>query len=163
MDTFVHDLRLAVRNLLRTPGFTLVAALTLAIGIGANTAVFSIVDAILPRPLAFREPQQLIRLYETESQPGKYPFAVPGANRGRVVGGILGEGARLALIGFAAGLAGSLAAARIMASVLHDVQPRDPAVLALTAGLLAVVALAACYLPARRAAKVDPMRALRYE
>ncbi len=77
MDTFVHDLRLAVRNLLRTPGFTLVAALTLAIGIGANTAVFSIVDAILLRPLAFRDAQQLVRLYETESQPGKYPFAVP--------------------------------------------------------------------------------------
>jgi putative ABC transport system permease protein len=77
MDTFVQDLRLAVRNLLRTPGFTLVAALTLAIGIGANTAVFSIVDAILLRPLAFRDAQQLVRLYETESQPGKYPFAVP--------------------------------------------------------------------------------------
>ncbi len=86
-----------------------------------------------------------------------------GASRGRVVGRILGEGARLALIGFAAGLAGSLAAGRIMASVLHEVQPRDPAVLALTAGLLAVVAFAACYLPARRAAKLDPMRALRYE
>ena len=86
-----------------------------------------------------------------------------GASRRRVLGGILGEGARLALIGFAVGLAGALAAGRILASLLHEVQPGDPMVLASTAGLLAAVALIACYLPARRAAKLDPMRALRYE
>ena len=77
METFRQDLRHAFRSLLQAPGFTLVAALTLAIGIGANTAVFSIIHAILLRPLQFRSPEQLVRLYETESAPGKYPFAGP--------------------------------------------------------------------------------------
>ena len=77
METFWQDLRHTVRNLLQAPGFTLVAALTLAIGIGANTAVFSIINAILLRPLQFRAPDELVRLYETESAPGNYPFAGP--------------------------------------------------------------------------------------
>jgi ABC-type antimicrobial peptide transport system permease subunit len=86
-----------------------------------------------------------------------------GATRGRVLGAILQEGARLAAIGFAAGLAGALAAGRLFSSLLTEVRPRDPVVLAVTASLLAVIALVACYLPARRAAKLDPMRALHYE
>ncbi len=77
MHTFLRDLRHAVRNLLRTPGFSLVAAATLAIGVGANTAIFSIVNAILLRPLPFPAPSQLVRLYETEAAPGNYPFAGP--------------------------------------------------------------------------------------
>src|SRR5579862_3905989 len=75
--TCLQDLRYAVRNLLRSPGFTVVAALTLTIGIGANSAIFSIIDTILLRPLPYRNPGQLIRLYETEAAPGHYPFAGP--------------------------------------------------------------------------------------
>ncbi len=77
MATFLQDLRYAFRNLGNARGFALVAAATLAIGIGANTAIFSIIDTILLRPLPYRNPSQLVRLHETESAPGQYPFAEP--------------------------------------------------------------------------------------
>jgi putative ABC transport system permease protein len=77
MRVFVQDLRYGLRNLLSAPGFAVVAALTLAAGIGANTAIFSIIDAVLLRPLPYPQPDRLVRLYETEAAPGKYPFTGP--------------------------------------------------------------------------------------
>ena len=77
MPTIVQDLRYGIRNLLASPGFAAVAILTLAIGIGANTAIFSIIDAVLLRPLPYSQPDRLVRLYQTESAPGKYPFSGP--------------------------------------------------------------------------------------
>jgi putative ABC transport system permease protein len=86
-----------------------------------------------------------------------------GASRGRVLGEVLREGMRLAVLGLVVGIAGAFAAGRVLASLLSEVKPGDPLIFVATAGLLAVVALIACYLPARRAARLDPMTALRYE
>jgi len=86
-----------------------------------------------------------------------------GATQGRVLRGVLGGGMRLVLLGFVGGAAGAIAGSRILSSLLHEVKPGDPLVLIATAAFLGLVAMAACYLPARRAARLDPMVALREE
>jgi predicted permease len=77
MRNLLLDLRYAFRNLRNARGFALVAVATLAIGIGANTAIFSIIDTILLRPLPYANAERLVRLNETETAPGRYPFAGP--------------------------------------------------------------------------------------
>src|SRR5262245_41982569 len=66
METIVADLRQAARRLRKSPGFASVAALTLALGIGANATMFSALDALLLRPLPFAEPASLVRVTQTE-------------------------------------------------------------------------------------------------
>jgi len=86
-----------------------------------------------------------------------------GAQRRDVLRLVMKDGAKIALFGIASGIAGALALTHLMASLLFEVKPTDPATFAGVAILLALVALAACYIPARRAMRVDPMVALRYE
>jgi ABC-type antimicrobial peptide transport system permease subunit len=86
-----------------------------------------------------------------------------GAQRGDVLRLVLREGLTTAAIGVALGLLGALLATRLLKSMLFGVSATSPMIFAVNALILMAVALAACFLPARRASQIDPMEALRYE
>ena len=86
-----------------------------------------------------------------------------GAEKSEILKMVVGQGLRLVLIGVAIGIAGALALTRFLTSLLYGVKPTDPLTFIAVSLILIAVALAACYIPARRASKVDPMVALRYE
>ncbi len=86
-----------------------------------------------------------------------------GATRGKILRMVMGQGVRLALLGSAVGLGSSYWLMRFLSDMLYGVKPTDPLTLAAVTVALVAVALAACWIPARRATRVDPLTALRYE
>jgi putative ABC transport system permease protein len=86
-----------------------------------------------------------------------------GASRGNILLLVVKQGMLLALIGSAVGIGGALLLSRLMTKLLYGVRPNDPVTFCAVASILMIVALAASYIPARRAMRVDPMVALRHE
>src|SRR5512146_3320900 len=83
MTGFLNELKQALRRLAKTPGFTLAALIVLALGIGANTAIFSIVNGVLLRPLPYSHPDRLVQLYHVppaKQFPGMETFPLSAAN-----------------------------------------------------------------------------------
>ena len=79
-EEMFQDLRFGLRMLLRNPGFTLTAMLSLTIGIGATSAIFSVVNGVVLRPLPYREPESLVRLWQNKPQAGMKEMPVSGGN-----------------------------------------------------------------------------------
>ncbi len=77
MSSILKDIRYGIRNLARHPGFTGVALITLALGIGANTAIFSVVNSVLLRPLPFDDPERIVWVWDTQPQLATAPAALP--------------------------------------------------------------------------------------
>ena len=96
LDMLRQDTRYALRSMRKNPSFTIIAVLTLALGIGANTAIFSVLHAVLLRPLPYQEPSQLVHLFETQTnrefsrREASYPDYVDWQERSSVFEGLAG-------------------------------------------------------------------------
>jgi FtsX-like permease family protein len=206
LERFGQDLRYGTRVLAKNPGFTLVAVLTLALGIGANTAIFSVTNEVLLRALPYRDAERLMIIWEKNASLvgdsiarqrfntllvgafavvalllsavgiyGVMSYSVAqrthevgirtalGATAADILRLVFKQGMKLTVLGVAVGLLAAVVLTRLIRNLLFGVSVTDPPTFIALPLLLASVALLACYLPARRAAKVDPLVALRHE
>ena len=178
----IQDLRYAVRVLFKSKALTIVALLTLALGIGVNSAIFSVVNAIVLRPLPYPRSEDLVVVWGNLHKKGLEEIEISAlefrdfqqqcqafdqiaayTTAGLNLTGV-DQPERLRGAAISANLFPTLGVQpRVLASLLYDVSATDPLIFVIDAVLLAVAALFACYIPARRATKVDPLIALRYE
>jgi ABC-type antimicrobial peptide transport system permease subunit len=175
MGTLWQDVRFGFRTVAKTPGFTVVAVLPLA-DITTQEQVrdkkisherlFATLCSALAGLAILLSCIGLYGLtaYNVARRTSEIGLRMAlGATPRHVAAPVLREALLLSLVGVAAGLPAVFAAARLIRSQLYGVSPLDPWVFGLAPLFLTVTALLACYLPARRAARVDPMKALRYE
>ena len=120
MDVFWRDVRFAVRSLLRSPAFTAIAVLTLAIGIGANTAIFSVVYSVLLRPLAYAKPEQLLSIRAAYSGTGAQDITVSQPEYNDILKGVSALQDLAAVYPININLTGLGEPQRIQASVVSD-------------------------------------------
>lgn len=253
MQTLWPDLRFGARLLIKSPGFTAVAVLSLGLGIGANTAIFSMINSVLIKALPYPQAEQLVRVWETlpgggrgsvsagafqdwrahssklahvalykdvrlnltgsgtpehvtglqvtteflsvlgvtpmlgrgfvageDAQGGNNRVLILahqfwqrtrelsirlalGAQRRQIMRLVLASGMRPAIIGIVVGWAAAFALSRLVETLLFEINTHDPLVFIASMCLLGIVAALSIYLPARRAARLDPIVALRSE
>jgi putative ABC transport system permease protein len=191
MNGLLQDIRYAMRQLLKSPGFTAVAVLTLALGIGANTAIYSLLDQALLRTLPVRDPGQLVQLQYTGSNTGhvsshgggdkvyfSYPMYRDLRDQNSVFNGVLATdqveaptqwhnqpdliSCELISGNYFDVLGVNPALGRLFVPS-DDISSGDPFTFVLVTLMVTAVGMVAALIPARRASRVDPMRALRYE
>lgn len=161
MSNLGHDVRYSLRMLRKSPGFTAVALITLALGIGGNTAIFSVVDRIVLQPLDYTNPDRIVRLQTSwASEPDAYisPAEYFGYRDQ------LDTFSAMGVYAFSStSIAGDDRPERLRGGLLYGVAPLDAATFIAVPLILGAAAMLAAWMPTRRATRVDPTVVLRHE